>query len=110
MSPEEDRTRDAVDSELKHYQLSYSGPPLNDDFSLFFDYAFDVYRAISGVRKALKRKSITHTNCIIYHSVYMQIREHIDAHIAHLRPILFYTYDCTYTWLYIYSHTYKRDY
>ena len=26
MSPEEDRTRDAVDSELKHYQLSYSGP------------------------------------------------------------------------------------
>ena len=32
MSPEEDRTRDAVDSEPKHYQLSYSGPPffLND--------------------------------------------------------------------------------
>ena len=29
MSPEEDRTRDAVDSEPKHYQLSYSGP-LND--------------------------------------------------------------------------------
>ena len=28
MSPEEDRTRDAVDSEPKHYQLSYSGPPL----------------------------------------------------------------------------------
>ena len=27
MSPEEDRTRDAVDSEPKHYQLSYSGPP-----------------------------------------------------------------------------------
>ena len=26
MSPEEDRTRDTVDSELKHYQLSYSGP------------------------------------------------------------------------------------
>ena len=26
MSPEEDRTRDAVDSESKHYQLSYSGP------------------------------------------------------------------------------------
>ena len=24
--PEEDRTRDAVDSEPKHYQLSYSGP------------------------------------------------------------------------------------
>ena len=24
MSPEEDRTRDAVDSEPKHYQLSYS--------------------------------------------------------------------------------------
>ena len=32
MSPEEDRTRDAVDSEPKHYQLSYSGPTetLND--------------------------------------------------------------------------------
>ena len=26
MSPEEDRTRDAVDSEPKHYQRSYSGP------------------------------------------------------------------------------------
>ena len=26
MSAEEDRTRDAVDSEPKHYQLSYSGP------------------------------------------------------------------------------------
>ena len=26
MSPEEDRTRGAVDSEPKHYQLSYSGP------------------------------------------------------------------------------------
>ena len=26
MFPEEDRTRDAVDSEPKHYQLSYSGP------------------------------------------------------------------------------------
>ena len=26
MSPQEDRTRDAVDSEPKHYQLSYSGP------------------------------------------------------------------------------------
>ena len=28
MSPEEDRTRDPVDSEPKHYQLSYSGPPM----------------------------------------------------------------------------------
>ena len=27
ISPEEDRTRDAVDSKPKHYQLSYSGPP-----------------------------------------------------------------------------------
>ena len=26
MSPDEDRTRDAVDSEPKHYQLSYFGP------------------------------------------------------------------------------------
>ena len=41
MSPEEDRTRDTVDSEPKHYQLSYSGPRLSissvssrGDFSL----------------------------------------------------------------------------
>ena len=27
MSPEEDRTRDTVDSEPMHYQLSYSSPP-----------------------------------------------------------------------------------
>ena len=31
MSPEEDRTRDAVDSEPKHYQLSYSSPDNNND-------------------------------------------------------------------------------
>ena len=30
MSPEEDRTRDAVDSEPKHYQLNYSGPPVQE--------------------------------------------------------------------------------
>ena len=30
MSPEEDRTRDTVDSEPKHYQLSYSGPHTSD--------------------------------------------------------------------------------
>ena len=28
MSPEEDRTRDTVDSEPMHYQLSYSGPEI----------------------------------------------------------------------------------
>ena len=32
MSPEEARTRDAVDSEPKHYQLSYSGPKSSLDF------------------------------------------------------------------------------
>ena len=31
MSPEEDRTRDAVDSEPKHYHLSYSGPHMVHD-------------------------------------------------------------------------------
>ena len=31
MSPEEDRTRDTVDSEPKHYQLSYSGPQTIND-------------------------------------------------------------------------------
>ena len=30
MSLEEDRTRDTVDSEPKHYQLSYSSPPINN--------------------------------------------------------------------------------
>ena len=30
MSPEEDRTRDAVDSEPKQYQLSYSGPLISN--------------------------------------------------------------------------------
>ena len=29
MSPEEDQTRDTVDSEPKHYQLSYSGPHIS---------------------------------------------------------------------------------
>ena len=29
MCPEEDRTHDTVDSEPKHYQLSYSGPLVN---------------------------------------------------------------------------------
>ena len=29
MSPEEDRTRDIVDSEPMHYQLSYSDPDLD---------------------------------------------------------------------------------
>ena len=36
MSPEEDRTRDAVDSELKHYQLSYSGPGLHFEYCVFW--------------------------------------------------------------------------
>ena len=35
MSPEEDRTHDAVDSEPKHYQLSYSGPFRCFDFPPF---------------------------------------------------------------------------
>ena len=30
MSPEADRTRDAVDSEPKQYQLSYSGPLISN--------------------------------------------------------------------------------
>ena len=36
MSPEEDRTRDAVDSEPKHYQLSYSGP-IKAQFEIFYN-------------------------------------------------------------------------
>ena len=41
MSPEEDRTHDAVDSEPKHYQLSYSGPPLS----------FNVWISLSSGKK-----------------------------------------------------------
>ena len=33
MSPEEDRTHDAVDSEPKHYQLSYSGPLTHSQYA-----------------------------------------------------------------------------
>ena len=41
MSPEEDRTRDVVDSEPKHYQLSYSGPPGSiSKYSLQLHHAF----------------------------------------------------------------------
>ena len=42
MSPEEDRTRDAVDSEPKHYQLSYSGPHSSHDFQLLMWLAFSL--------------------------------------------------------------------
>ena len=36
MSPEEDRTRDAVDSKPKHYQLNYSDPRLHSEALFFF--------------------------------------------------------------------------
>ena len=36
MSPEEDRTRDTVDSEPKHYQLSYSGPQIAFILAIFY--------------------------------------------------------------------------
>ena len=35
MSPEEDRTRDTVDSEPKHYQLSYSGPQTKYNYAFY---------------------------------------------------------------------------
>ena len=41
MSPEEDRTRDTVDSEPMHYQLSYSGPLL---FRMKFDVEFKQFK------------------------------------------------------------------
>ena len=37
MSPEEDRTRDTVDSEPKHYQLSYSGPSYSFNNYIIYD-------------------------------------------------------------------------
>ena len=45
MSPEEDRTRDAVDSEPKHYQLSCSGPR-----SHWYDSIRKEIHAVSGNR------------------------------------------------------------
>ena len=50
MSPEEDRTRDAVDSEPKHYQLSYSGPTVVADFVCFSSVMCD--RLVGLVVKA----------------------------------------------------------
>ena len=60
MSPVEDRTRDAVDSEPKHYQLSYSGPagplkPGSDPWSTALRrggrlIAGPLGRSVSGIR------------------------------------------------------------
>ena len=49
MSPEEDRTRDAVDSEPKHYQLSYSGPTLWNK-----RWVFKRYRLLSSFKEIIK--------------------------------------------------------
>ena len=46
MSPEEDRTRDTVDSEPKHYQLSYSGPRVIDSNGMRL---LEIYWAIVGM-------------------------------------------------------------
>ena len=62
MSPEEDRTRDAVDSEPKHYQLSYSGPK-PADFTAF-EMRHDSYTAFgmkSASYTAGGMKHISHT-------------------------------------------------
>ena len=45
ISPEENRTRDAVDSEPKHYQLSYSDPIL----SFFISYWIGVLVSVIAV-------------------------------------------------------------
>ena len=42
MSPEEDRTHDAVDSEPKHYQLSYSGPGMDSENENLQHWHWDV--------------------------------------------------------------------
>ena len=48
ISPEEDRTRDAVDSEPKHYQLSYSGPLVVawKPQSLSVEYSLSLWAAV----------------------------------------------------------------
>ena len=50
MSPEEDRTRDSVDSEPKHYQLSYSGPHSGMKIRNFVNILFPYSRPESKAR------------------------------------------------------------
>ena len=59
MSPEEDRTRDAVDSEPKHYQLSYSGPKLLFESGYKFSVPVD---ANASVQVVVTKKSNTIRN------------------------------------------------
>ena len=49
MSPEEDQTRDTVDCEPKHYQLSYSGPLLS-------------LKTINSIRRQTQKKIKIKTN------------------------------------------------
>ena len=69
MCPEEDRTRDAVDSEPKHYQLSYSGPSWTFSFcrrqmqaheaaSADTGYVLPVDRTLNNQNKERKNKQI----------------------------------------------------
>ena len=60
MSPEEDRTRDAVDSEPKHYQLSYSGPFLSVCFLAFFLSFFLLWSSSRGPSRKLYRNQRKH--------------------------------------------------
>ena len=53
MSPEEHRTRDAVDSEPKHYQLSYSGPDPGFEFPLRRDFTGVIGSALGLVGHVL---------------------------------------------------------
>ena len=57
MSPEEDRTRDTVDSEPKLYQLSYPGPSLSLDYGKKLYSSTEVMIHGKRTQKTNKRKN-----------------------------------------------------
>ena len=67
MSPEEDRTRDAVDSEPKHYQLSYSGPDP------------ETFSAIQTVKYSLK---VAQKSSVDYFRKTDPLREPVDGRLT----------------------------
>ena len=86
MSPEEDRTRDAVDSEPKHYQLSYSGPVFgNNNNNNRIQRRYSRFFTISSQRRELSptrtlkwprrnRVQITRNTSSAYHVQYVMLR------------------------------------
>ena len=65
MSPEEDRTRDAVDSEPKHYQLSYSGPPHGNETPTFC-FLLTLWSSVKvkATKSCIKMEMIQNPTCM----------------------------------------------